>query len=388
MEREKDINALLGEIEKIAEVEKCLTCQCFADTLQEFDAVLKKQTVSDDIRDRLARVIERAKVTHNCLGCDPCLPVPVSNALTEMGGTSSAASCNPKSPLTLILSPRGEETKDHPRPLGERDGVRENPAWPIEQGEYIAGAETSPVAITTLGSDDLPDTIAKKMGLDRFAIMGKTHTENIGIEKIIKNTISNPHIRFLILCGKDTKGHAAGQSLISLKDNGVSKDRKIIGSQGQRPVLRNLDLPEIEHFRSQVHLVNLIGTEDSGLIAQQALYCMEKNPGKFDKAASIKQVPHREAKEPSRLILDPSGFFIIYPKKEEGRIYLEHYKTDGTLNEVIYGADPVLIASTAVEQGLVSRLDHAAYLGRELEKAYLSLCYGFPYVQDSAPGVG
>jgi tetrahydromethanopterin S-methyltransferase subunit A len=216
--------------------------------------------------------------------------------------------------------------------------------------------------------------------------MGKTHTENIGIEKIVKNTISNPYIRFIILCGKDTKGHMAGQSLIALKDNGVSQDKKIVGSKGQRPALKNLDLSEIEHFRKQINVINLVGTEDTGLIAQQALFCAEKNPGKFDKTASIKKVPHRVAKEPSRLILDPSGFFIIYPKKEESKIYLEHYKTDGTLNEVIYGTDPVLIASTAVEQGLVSRLDHAAYLGRELEKAYLSLCYGFPYVQDSAPG--
>jgi tetrahydromethanopterin S-methyltransferase subunit A len=371
MKKKNDINNLLAEIEKIAEVEKCLTCQCLADTLREFDAVLKKQTVTDDIRDRFARVLERAKVTHNCLGCDPCLPVPVSNALAEMGGSAPVSVCGPvckpSVPITLGF-------------------VKKPPVWPVEQGEYVVGAEASPVAIATLGNDDLPAIIAERVGLSNFAIMGKTHTENIGIEKIVKNAISNPHIRFLVLCGADTKGHAAGQSLVALKDNGVSQDRKIIGSKGQRPILKNLDLSEIEHFRAQVHLVNLIGTDDAGLISQQALFCIEKNPGKFDKTVSIKKAPHTEAREPARLILDPSGFFIIYPKKEENKIYLEHYKTDGTLNEVIYGADPVLIASTAVEQGLVSRLDHAAYLGRELEKAYLSLCYGFPYVQDSAPG--
>ncbi len=371
MEKKKDINDLLGEIEKIVDIEKCCTCQCLADTLQEFGEVLKKQDVSAEIKDRLARIVQRAKVSHNCLGCDPCLPVPVSNALVEMGGSAPASVCGP------ACKPAGVMT------LGF---VKKTPTWPIEQGEYIVGAEASPVAITTLGSDDLPDAIAKKTGSDHFAILGKTHTENIGIEKIIKNTISDPHIRFLILCGKDTRGHMSGQSLITLKENGVSQDKRIIGSKGQRPILKNLDLSEIEHFRNQVHLVNLIGSEDTGLIAQQALSCMEKNPGKFDKAASIKKVPHREAKEPSRLVLDPSGFFIIYPKKEEGRIYLEHYKTDGTLNEVIFGSDPVLIASTALEQGLISRLDHAAYLGRELEKAYLSLCYGFNYVQDGAPG--
>lgn len=375
MEKTKDINSLIGEIEKIANVEKCLACRCFRDTLLEFEEVVKQEKADDDVRARLARILEQAKVTHDCLGCDPCLPVPVSNALAGMTGGAPAAVCGPVCKPTLTLSP-----------AWERAGVRGKPSWPVEPGEYIVGAETSPVAISTLGSDDLPKTIAERVGPSSLAIIGKTHTENIGIEKIVKNTISNPHIRFIILCGKDTKGHAAGQSLISLKDNGVSQDRKIIGSKGQRPILKNLDLSEIEHFRTQVHMVNLIGTEDVGLIAQQALFCVEKNPGTFDKTVSVKKVPHREAREPARLVLDPSGFFIIYAKKEEGRIYLEHYKTDGTLNEVIFGSDPVLIASTAVERGLVSRLDHAAYLGRELEKAYLSLCYGFPYVQDSAPG--
>ena len=85
-------------------------------------------------------------------------------------------------------------------------------------------------------------------------------------------------------------------------------------------------------------------------------------------------------------MLDPSGFFIIYPKKEEGKIYLEHYRADGTLNEIIFGENPVLIASTAIERGLLTQLDHAAYLGRELEKAYLSMYYGFQYIQDSADG--
>ncbi len=370
MEKTKDITGLIDDLEEIANIEKCLTCQCLADTLQEFGEVLKKQEASDELKQRFYRIVEQAKVTHNCLGCDPCLPVPVSNALADLGGTVRVSVCGPV-------------CKPGPMTLGF---VKKAPAWPVEQGEYIVGTETAPVAITTLGSDDLPSVIAEQVGKSGLAIVGKTHTENIGIEKIVKNTISNPHIRFIIVCGKDTKGHMAGQSLLALKDNGVSQDKKIVDSKGQRPTLKNLELSEIEHFRKQIHMINLIGSEDIGLISEQARFCIEKSPGKFDKSVEIKKVPQVEAKEPAKLVLDPTGFFIIYPKKDESKIYLEHYKNDGTLNQVIYGADPVLIASTAVEQGLVSRLDHAAYLGRELEKAYLSLCYGFLYIQDSAPG--
>lgn len=133
-------------------------------------------------------------------------------------------------------------------------------------------------------------------------------------------------------------------------------------------------------------LIDLIGTEDLNKIEAEINGYIEKNPGAFDKSLDIKTASIIEATWKDRLILDPSGFFIIYPKKEECKIYLEHYKEDGTLNEVIYGEDPALIAYTAIERGLVSRLDHAAYLGRELEKANLSMRYGFQYVQDSAPG--
>lgn len=368
MKASKNISGLINETEKISKIEKCLTCQCFYDTLMEFKEFLKKEKIGGDLEDRLSRLIEKSKVSHDCLGCDPCLPVPVSNALTEITGTPHSCTCGPvcrpSIPLTILYA--------------------ENKTWPVEQGEYIIGNQTSPVAISTLGSDELPDVISRELGIDSFAIVGKTHTENIGIEKVIKNTITNPYIRFLILCGKDTRGHMPGQSLISLFRRGVNHEKRIIGSEGQRPVLKNLEFSEIEQWRLQVNVIDLTGIDDIKRIRGEVNACREKNPGKFERILTQRKIPKIEAQRQGRLILDPSGFFIIYPKKEEARIYLEHYKADGTLNEIIYGEDPVSIASTAIERGLVSRLDHAAYLGRELEKAYLSMVYGFKYIQDSA----
>lgn len=315
---------------------------------------------------KLSGIIKDFEVTHNCLGCEPCLPVPVSNALSDILGASFRKACSPVcKPLTLM--PIKKASQLYP-----------------EQGEFVVGKEKCSVAISTLCSDDLPERISSHLSSHNFAILGKTHTENIGIEKVIRNTVSNPHIRFVLLCGKDSKGHMAGQSMVSLFNNGVGYDKRIIGSKGQRPILKNLELTEIEHFRLQVEIIDLMGSEDIAEIEKRVHACLKKNVGRFDKTLSLKKKPLIEAQKPQKLILDPSGFFIIYPKKDEGRIYLEHYLKDGTLNETIYGEDPVLIASTAVEHGLVSRLDHAAYLGRELEKAFLSICYGFQYIQDSA----
>ena len=367
METNKNVSELLEEAEKISQIEKCRTCQCFYDMLLEFREVLKKEKAGGEIAARLEEIFKQSEVTHNCLGCDPCYPVPLSNVLSEMTG-SPTASCGPvcrPAPMKLM---------------------RLSQAWPVEQGEYIFGRKTSPVAISTLGGDELPSVLATTLGKEGFSIVGKTHTENIGIEKIIKNTVTNPDIRFLILCGKDTRGHMPGQSLLSLVTHGVNHEKRIIDALGQRPVLKNLDFSEIEHFRAQVEILNLINVEDPSAIQESVIACEQRSPGRFNRSLKLKKIVKIEAQLAKRLVLDPSGFFIIYPKQEERLIYLEHYNADATLNEVIYGEDPIAIASTAIERNLVSRLDHAAYLGRELEKAYLSLCYDFPYVQDSAPG--
>jgi len=361
------LNELVDKVEKISKIEKCETCRCFYDVLMEMRDALEKGNRNRELTIRLNEVIGKSKISHDCLGCDPCLPVPISNAICEVSGGSVGSSgsvCKP-APIQILSM---------------------TPPWPIEQGEYVIGQKGSPVAISTLGSDDLPDSLAVKLGKERFSIIGKTHTENIGIEKIIKNTVTNPDIRFIILCGKETRGHMAGQSLKSLLSYGVNADRRIANSTAKRPVLKNLDFSEIEHFRSQVEGIDLINTEDISPIEEKVDACIANNPGRFEKTLKLRKIDRVEAKQQRKLILDPSGFFIIYPKKEEGRIYLEHYKEDGTLNEVVFGENPAWIASTAIERNLVSRLDHAAYLGRELAKAEFAIRTGATYTQDAALG--
>ncbi len=40
------------------------------------------------------------------------------------------------------------------------------------------------------------------------------------------------------------------------------------------------------------------------------------------------------------------------------------------------------LCNTAISQGLISRLDHAAYIGIELLKAHLAIRTGKGYIQD------
>jgi tetrahydromethanopterin S-methyltransferase subunit A len=296
----------------------------------------------------------------------------VSNAVAEVTGLPSRPSV-----CAAASAPAGART------IGF---ARKAPVWPVEPGEYLIGRPASPVAVCTLGSDSLPNALADRIGRIAFAVAGRTHTENIGIEKIVRNIVTNASIRFLLLCGSEPKGHLPGRSLLALARNGVDAAQRIIGSPGQRPYLRNLGPAEVARFRVQVEIIDHIGSENVERLAADLRELGQRDPGAFAGTIVAGQVPVIEARDSGRLVLDPAGFFIIYPRQEERTILLEHYRTDGTLNEVITGTDPALIALAAVERKLVSRLDHAAYLGRELEKAFRSMSQGFPYVQDSAPG--
>jgi dihydropteroate synthase len=108
------------------------------------------------------------------------------------------------------------------------------------------------------------------------------------------------------------------------------------------------------------------------------------------------------------IALDPSGYFIIYIDPEAALIYAKHFTN--TINEKGLAIDPetgkpfptcgkvdreptaIFKAATAKELciqlfedpdiSLVTKFDHAAYLGRELMRAEIALAMGQPYIQD------
>ena len=105
--------------------------------------------------------------------------------------------------------------------------------------------------------------------------------------------------------------------------------------------------------------------------------------------------------------LDPNGYFIIKVDLEENKIILEHFlnnidekgcalapatnepiKCDSqnkrVSNEVFKGisAKQIGIMITEERNDLITRFDHALYLGRELQKAEESLYKKLPYIQD------
>ena len=123
------------------------------------------------------------------------------------------------------------------------------------RGEFTVGSADSQIAIDTLSSKmDFPP--------EKVAIWGQHKTENLGIEKIIANVVSNPNIRYLILCGQEVRGHRSGQSLMAIHSDGIDENGRIIGARGAVPYIENLPPEAIARFREQVELVDMIGNVD------------------------------------------------------------------------------------------------------------------------------
>ncbi|MDN7025268.1 tetrahydromethanopterin S-methyltransferase subunit A [Methanoculleus sp. FWC-SCC1] len=164
--------------------------------------------------------------------------------------------------------------------------------WPIVQGDFHTGDPQSCVAVVTMGSH-LDEQGICDAGA---AIAGSCKTENLGLEKIIANIISNPNIRFVLNCGTEVKGHLSGQSFIALHAGGVSGG-KIVGAQGAIPFIENLDDAAIGRFQEQVEMVDIMESEDMGAISAKIKELTAKDPGAFGAEPMVIEVKEAGAGE-------------------------------------------------------------------------------------------
>ena len=80
---------------------------------------------------------------------------------------------------------------------------------------------------------------------------------------------------------------------------------------------------------------------------------------------------------------DKKGWFKIQIDREEKKIVAIHYSLGRQeAKTIIKGNDSKTVYQTIIRENLISKHDHAAYLGKELEKAAIALRLGRSYVQD------
>jgi len=254
--------------------------------------------------------------------------------------------------------------------------------WPVEEGRYKTGDPKNPVALCTLACVDI------EVPEDSVAIQGKCVTENIGMEKIIKNILANPNIRFLVTCGDEPKGHWVGQAFQCIKKDGVDDDMRIIGAKGAMPYLRNITKEEVETFRKQVEPIDIIGENDVEKISAKISELVSLNPGSFEghRPEASQETETIECEFIEDWKPDPNGWFTITLDRQNNMILVEHYMgygPDAKLHAKLSGKSAKEICSTIARFCLASNLYHACYLGMELMKAEHALSSGKEYEQDS-----
>ena len=89
-----------------------------------------------------------------------------------------------------------------------------------------------------------------------------------------------------------------------------------------------------------------------------------------------------EATGTGEFSLDPKGYFLIRIEPESKSIEVGHCRKGNVIEKLFVGKRPEDIYEAIIKEGLVSRMEHAAYLGKELHKAYVALKLKLEYVQD------
>ncbi len=218
---------------------KCQQCGCMREALDHLATQLP--TISTpETQAFVTQVTEWSTQMHPvkyaCLGCEYCYGAVAQNAF------ATAFPSLDHLPVACDFQPHAS-------------------AWPSVVGEYFVIDATAHVAVSTLSNSSLAEALAHRQPKG-LAIVGKTETENIGIDKVIKNIVTNCEIQFLIVAGQDSVGHSSGQTLVALSKNGMDEHGRVIGSSGKRPILRNVTTRDVADFRAQVQVIDLIGCED------------------------------------------------------------------------------------------------------------------------------
>ena len=342
---------------------KCWRCGCYQDTV---NTLQNSTEINETLEVLLAEAHNLFEVKrYDCLGCEVCWPAIAQNLAAELDpAVAEGSHC-----ATAVSETR----------IG----------WPPMPGNYQVLRFQAPVAACTLNSDHLIKELSNS-AIEELSIVGSLHTENFGIEHLIRNVLTNPHIRFLVVCGEDTRkaiGHLPGQSLVALAQHGVNEDMRIIGAKGKRPLLKNITQEYVEAFRKQVQVIDQIGNSDPSVLLDLITAMAKNDPGPFAAAPTdVNPVPIEVANEPCKLVLDPAGYFVVYPDRIHRCLTLEHYTNKGVLDRIVTASTATALYASVIDAKLISRLDHAAYLGRELARAEHALQSGEDYIQDRAPG--
>jgi tetrahydromethanopterin S-methyltransferase subunit A len=258
--------------------------------------------------------------------------------------------------------------------------------WPFVRGDYAVVDATAPIVVAGV----LADTVRKDLaaaspgGLCMIALL---HTA-ADVADLVHALAANLAIQYVICAGgPNAKKRPLGAALLLL-GRGEEAPAGPVGALLNAIVAR-IEPAELKAVRRRVQFVDLLGSGDlakiSARIEESAAAAGRSNTGFVTQPTEDgveRLIVPRDFRHEGRR--DKAGDFSI--RIEEHSIIVEHRNGKDRLLRVIEGKTARDVCLVLIRNGWVSRLDHAAYLGRELARAELALRSGQPFTPDTHEG--
>ncbi len=130
--------------------------------------------------------------------------------------------------------------------------------FPLYKKSLLAvGNSNSSTGLCTLWTEK--ERVLEKISSENFNICGQCYSSNKGINLIIRHTLANKKLNFLVLCGADLSN--SGDVLLALKEKGIDNERRVIEFPDTK-IDSEISLDAIERFRKNVEIIDLRKIKD------------------------------------------------------------------------------------------------------------------------------
>ena len=174
--------------------------------------------------------------------------------------------------------------------------------WPAYFREQLSiGSIESSVGVVTLWT--LKNIILKKIDSSLYAVAGQLYSKE-GINWIIRNTLANPRLRYLVLCGDDRSG--SGEALLDFIQNGVNNNH-LTGSGVY--IDKEIEVGAMNKMRQNVKMVDMRSILDGKKITEK-IKTLDLNKPVFGEPKIFPLAKHEDAET---FPTDPSVFKLRHP---------------------------------------------------------------------------
>jgi tetrahydromethanopterin S-methyltransferase subunit A len=264
-----------------------------------------------------------------------------------------------------------------------RNLVPRSAKWPFVRGDYAIIDATAPVLVATSTPSPLLKTLAAEppAGLCMAAAL---HTSDDAADLLRAVTV-NLSIRSVICVESASAKQPLGMALLKLGRG----DEAPMGGVGSimNAVAAQIDSADLDALRRRVEFVDMLSRSDPAKlvtrIEELRVAAGQPNAGIVTQTTDSgvpRLVLPRDTRYEGRA--DKAGNFII--RLEEQSIAVDHLNGKDRLLRVVEGKTARDVCLALIRNGWVSKLDHAAYLGRELARAEMALRKGQAFAQDEA----